>query len=89
MYQTTLTLGSPAAIRQRLASWLNRAAYGPTLIGHFALNLPAYCHFTSPIRRLSDLINHRIVETRLRGQDLPYSKTELEQLGKQIAQVSC
>jgi ribonuclease R len=88
MYQTMLSLGSPAAIRQRLASWLNRAEYGPMLIGHFALNLPAYCHFTSPIRRLADLINHRIVKARLRGQDSPYTKTELEQLGKHIAQVT-
>ena len=40
MYATMLTLGSPAAIRQRLASWLNRAEYGPALVGHFALNLP-------------------------------------------------
>ena len=52
------------------------------------LNLPAYCHFTSPIRRLADLINHRIVKARLRGQDSPYSKTELEQLGKHIGQVT-
>ena len=88
MYATMLTLGSPAAIRQRLASWLNRAEYGPALVGHFALNLPAYCHFTSPIRRLADLINHRIVKARLRGQDSPYSKTELEQLGKHIGQVT-
>ena len=88
MYQTMLTLGSPKAIRQRLASWLNRADYGPTLIGHFALNLPAYTHFTSPIRRLADLINHRIVKARLRGEDSPYNKTELEQLGKHIGQVT-
>jgi ribonuclease R len=89
MYQTLLTLGSGVAIRQRLASWLNRADYGPVLIGHFALNLPAYCHFTSPIRRLADLINHRIVKAQLRGQDLSYSKTELEQLGQHIDQVTC
>ena len=88
MYQTMLTLGSSKAIRQRLASWLNRAEYGPALVGHFALNLPAYCHFTSPIRRLADLINHRIVKAKLRNQDSPYSKTELEQLGKHIGQVT-
>ncbi len=88
MYQTMLSLGTPEAIRQRLASWLNRATYDPTLVGHFALNLPAYTHFTSPIRRLADLINHRIVKARLRGQETPYSKTELEQLGKHIAQVT-
>jgi ribonuclease R len=88
MYQTMLSLGSAQAIRQRLASWLNRAEYGPTLIGHFALNLPAYCHFTSPIRRLADLINHRIVKALLRNQESPYSKTDLEQLGQHIAQVT-
>jgi ribonuclease R len=88
MYQTMLSLGSAQAIRQRLGSWLNRAEYGPALVGHFALNLPAYCHFTCPIRRLADLINHRIVKAILRNQDAPYSKTELGQLGQHIAQVT-
>ena len=71
MNQTLMTLGSGAAIRKRLTSWLNRAEYGPALVGHFALNLPAYCHFTSPIRRLADLINHRIVKALLKQQDSP------------------
>lgn len=31
--------------------------------GHHALNFDIYGHFTSPIRRLSDLINHWIVDT--------------------------
>ncbi len=31
--------------------------------GHHALNFEIYGHFTSPIRRLSDLINHWIVDT--------------------------
>jgi ribonuclease R len=88
MYQTMLSLGSAQAIRQRLQSWLNRAEYGPTLIGHFALNLPAYCHFTSPIRRLADLINHRIIKAILKQQENPYTKIELEQLGQHIAQVT-
>jgi ribonuclease R len=88
MYQVFLTLGSGAAIRQRLKSWLNRAEYGPTLIGHFALNLPAYCHFTSPIRRLADLINHRIVKALLHEKENPYSKADLEQLGKHIHNVT-
>ena len=81
MYQTLLTLGSGAAIRQRLHSWMNRAVYSPILIGHFALNLPAYCHFTSPIRRVADLINHRIVKALLKQRDLPYSQLELGGIG--------
>jgi ribonuclease R len=41
-----------------------RAKYmSDPLGGHHALNFEIYGHFTSPIRRLSDLINHWIVYT--------------------------
>ncbi|NJM77717.1 MAG: RNB domain-containing ribonuclease [Acaryochloridaceae cyanobacterium RU_4_10] len=88
MYKEMLLLRSAQDARQRMSSWLNRADYGPALVGHFALTLPAYCHFTSPIRRLADLINHRIVKAKLWGKDSPHTKTELEQLGQHIAQVN-
>jgi ribonuclease R len=38
--------------------------------GHHALNFEIYGHFTSPIRRLSDLINHWIVATNDTLDDL-------------------
>ena len=38
--------------------------------GHHALNFDIYGHFTSPIRRLSDLINHWIVHTNEVPEDL-------------------
>ena len=88
MYQEMLLLRSAEDVRKRMGSWLNRAEYGPTLVGHFALALPAYTHFTSPIRRLADLINHRIVKAILKNQDAPYSKADLEQLGQHIANVT-
>ena len=38
---------------------LPKAKYSDVEAGHFGLNLPLYCHFTSPIRRYADLSVHR------------------------------
>lgn len=88
MLQALLVLGSAQAIRNRLQNWLNRAEYGAALIGHFALNVWAYGHFTSPIRRLADLVNHRIIKAQLRGEEMPYSKLDLENLSGHINQTT-
>jgi ribonuclease R len=45
---------------QKMALWFERADYSTTTKGHFGLNVPAYCHATSPIRRFVDLMNHFI-----------------------------
>ena len=47
---------------------MQKARYDASCIGHFGLAVPAYTHFTSPIRRYPDLVVHRTVRESRRGR---------------------
>jgi ribonuclease R len=50
---------------------LKQARYDPANLGHSGLASPAYCHFTSPIRRYPDLVCHRALLRELGVSEEP------------------
>jgi ribonuclease R len=75
-----LKLLEPLAIRT-----MAKAIYSTNNIGHYGLGFTHYSHFTSPIRRYSDVLAHRILERNLDGKTYRVDKTKLEEQCKHVS----
>lgn len=66
--------------RLMLIKGMKRAEYFCTgsvdisTFSHYALSVPLYTHFTSPIRRYCDLIVHRLLDASLNKEEQPFTK---------------
>jgi len=59
---------------------LKRAVYSSECLPHFGLAFERYTHFTSPIRRYSDLVVHRVLKHLDAGMGGFYSQKECEEV---------
>jgi len=62
-------IGIRAEVDKLIIRSQQKAVYEPENKGHFGLSFDTYTHFTSPIRRYSDLTLHRLLKADLRGDD--------------------
>lgn len=77
-----------AAAIERLHLITQRARYTSTLTGHYGLNVPAYAHITSPLRRYADLVDQRQLVAFIQGTALPYSQDALTAIGNELFEAS-
>ncbi|PSR12152.1 MAG: ribonuclease R [Bacteroidetes bacterium] len=76
-----LKMLAPLAIRT-----MAKAVYTSKNIGHYGLGFENYSHFTSPIRRYSDVLTHRILEKNLpTGSLYQVNGAKLEEQCKHIS----
>ena len=81
-------------LRIQLLRSLKKAVYRATADGHYGLAKTDYTHFTSPIRRYSDLVVHRVFDQYLikhlgqpapRGHAFGYNVARMESLAEHLS----
>lgn len=83
-----------AEVDKLIIKSMPQAIYASHNIGHFGLGFESYSHFTSPIRRYSDLLLHRILKAKIKlcedcatKESLPLLCEDLSQKERESAKV--
>lgn len=75
-------------VQTALLRSMKQARYDVENSGHFALNFDSYTHFTSPIRRYSDLLVHRQIRRLLANPEAQDDDQKVLQVEKTAEQTS-
>ena len=65
-----------------LARYFCTGMYETHQYHHYALNVPLYTHFTSPIRRYPDILVHRLLDAAVTGRQPAFSPSTVEQISQ-------
>jgi ribonuclease R len=82
-------MGLESEVDGMIIKSLKQASYSARNLGHFGLGFSHYSHFTSPIRRYSDLILHRLIKTQLTGdkEEATYLLRNIEPLCARVSEL--
>ena len=78
-------------LRTQLLRSMRKACYRASPDGHYGLNKKDYTHFTSPIRRYSDLVVHRVFDAYLakhkggQGNPASYRIAQVDNLAEHLS----
>ncbi|MDR1614523.1 MAG: ribonuclease R [Campylobacteraceae bacterium] len=81
--------GIRAEVDKLIIKSQKQACYTPDSRGHFGLGFKHYTHFTSPIRRYSDLVLHRLLKSHLKKEEklAKYQLTDIDALCENLSEL--
>ena len=65
---------------QEKSMYVCSGEYRKEMSSHYTLNMLAYTHFTSPLRRYVDIVVHRLLIARMKGHACPYTRSEVSEI---------
>ena len=82
-------LGLSEDVDELIIKSMKQASYSCNNVGHFGLGFDFYSHFTSPIRRYSDLILHRLIKAQQKDdkEQIEYLLRNIEPLCARVSEL--